>query len=1079
MSYLIVFGKNAPIILTINLEGTINMSDSKSQVEQNNQAAEQAAICPSDCKACKRKGLPILPLRYTVVANKYVFNAFASNIPNSPSIKAISLEGGDAQYVLRTLRMGYVYILLDKKTWDAYEVTEAGHLRQFDAFSPYLIPVTQVEPLSEACLSASHDNAASFINIDTARYNVAQIAFSGDRWTQTVLDEYKSGIRPADRFIEVDLKALTASPESVAQAFTVDSELNSLKQNVLEFSVAEYNATAYQFYGRKERMSGFSGYIGQLSQQYGAPVAALILDDNIGIVQELDAMRANIIYERQVYVESPAIRHKNAISMAIEGYMESLKKGIEANSKARVDVNLVPPQYYDYNPAGYHLAAASSSGNTRVSTSEGDYEIVNVSKEQVSAESYAQARARLLKHYDEAKRADDAKKYKDHIDYFQRRINGVGKDLSKWWQSIFWKKVIIHDYEPDFNPLSQMAQLMMMSKCLACGATDDATLEVWKGWLNEADESKVNNPAYIALFGNHKEILSELMSVDQKGFWIPKGFFVSDDFLNSKYLHQAVENTVFAIIGVSIRLDATASAIKNSAGKLMQAGMEAFSGKKTTMYKAKSTVGVYQDYLTYMPDTQVKIATNETLLSARSKANAQVVNMAGVTDDIVRITDPNILNKEMSFFFWTDATPEQVQKAFRKAGTSTGAAPRTPIDPSKLTGINIIAVSDSNFNSENRQLGAITAGTDEMNNLLRQTSEKYEHLTKNGIGAGFNAFAVGLQVYLMAQNIKEFQKALNTEEEVNALIMLSANTLYLVGSTIEGAGFLKEIVKGKGSGVGLIKAGGVIAGVGAIVEGITYGMKSYKMSKKGDNDAAEWYFAASVFTIAGGVVSVTSALAGSAFFGPAGIALALLVVGTICVLQAINATDTPIEVWLTSCLYGKKKEFIQWGREDSLEDMYLALAEYNAAFWGLSGIIGYNDDMLGLSSEDTVKYQVIFPEYQPDTSAYTLIVSILTPDDKEYPIVFEQYAVPELPKCLPGGCNMEASTQKSTIYPSGLPPAGIRPQSAYKDSNKFIIFGSFKVGNTSVLSRVKLLVDYWPDKTKLDKKMSLNIKEED
>ncbi len=33
---------------------------------------------------------------------------------------------------LRTLRSGYLYVLLDQRIWHAYEVTAQGHLRRFN-----------------------------------------------------------------------------------------------------------------------------------------------------------------------------------------------------------------------------------------------------------------------------------------------------------------------------------------------------------------------------------------------------------------------------------------------------------------------------------------------------------------------------------------------------------------------------------------------------------------------------------------------------------------------------------------------------------------------------------------------------------------------------------------------------------------------------------------------------------------------------------------------------------------------------------------------------------------------------------
>ncbi|MDH1525383.1 toxin VasX, partial [Achromobacter mucicolens] len=76
------------------------------------QARRQAAPNPTGtCSACERTGLPILPLRPAIM-------------PVTGGLKqhgALSHES--IQTALRVLRQGYVYVLLDKEIWHAYQVT--------------------------------------------------------------------------------------------------------------------------------------------------------------------------------------------------------------------------------------------------------------------------------------------------------------------------------------------------------------------------------------------------------------------------------------------------------------------------------------------------------------------------------------------------------------------------------------------------------------------------------------------------------------------------------------------------------------------------------------------------------------------------------------------------------------------------------------------------------------------------------------------------------------------------------------------------------------------------------------------
>ena len=137
----------------------------KDQVSQNAAASLQATSTPSGCKACQRSGLPIFPLRVAAVPKALLNSNWKPTVPKQDA----ELTGGEFKYVLRTLRMGYLYVLLDKTVWQGYEVTAEGYLRQFN---PLAMPEgNTVKPLSQACLTHGHEISSSFINIDDKKYH--------------------------------------------------------------------------------------------------------------------------------------------------------------------------------------------------------------------------------------------------------------------------------------------------------------------------------------------------------------------------------------------------------------------------------------------------------------------------------------------------------------------------------------------------------------------------------------------------------------------------------------------------------------------------------------------------------------------------------------------------------------------------------------------------------------------------------------------------------------------------------------------------------------------------------------------
>lgn len=123
------------------------------------------------CKACQRSGLPILPLRAAYAPEPWKTQAL--KVSYEPDVKAVYMRLGQP----RTLRQGFLYVMLDQKEWQAYQVTPEGLLRQF---RPCEVPREEPQPLDQFCIARGHDIPASFLNIDTDKYTTAWLAFAND-----------------------------------------------------------------------------------------------------------------------------------------------------------------------------------------------------------------------------------------------------------------------------------------------------------------------------------------------------------------------------------------------------------------------------------------------------------------------------------------------------------------------------------------------------------------------------------------------------------------------------------------------------------------------------------------------------------------------------------------------------------------------------------------------------------------------------------------------------------------------------------------------------------------------------------
>ena len=235
-------------------------------------AISETALPADQCRACQRQGLPILPLRRALVPS-------ALNEQTQPDLQTNTQAG------LRTLRAGYLYVLLDRTIWQAYQVTPDGYLRQFNPYTP---PAANETPLSETCVSANHDAPASFLNIDTLEHSTAWLAFASDPWPTSVLDAYKRTEPSALRFHKLDLASARNAPSSVGLAMTVDNL--QVDQQVYEYQQHPSDSfnSVHGFYSRATRLTALQGFLRNTIPRHELQqgVLAIVLDDTIGLAQE-------------------------------------------------------------------------------------------------------------------------------------------------------------------------------------------------------------------------------------------------------------------------------------------------------------------------------------------------------------------------------------------------------------------------------------------------------------------------------------------------------------------------------------------------------------------------------------------------------------------------------------------------------------------------------------------------------------------------------------------------------------------------------------------------------------------------
>ena len=1016
----------------------------KSQSEQNTTAAQQAAELPSGCKTCQRQGLPVFPLRVAAVPKGLAGSSWQPSVPPQP----VALSGGEYKYALRTLREGYVYVLLDKKVWQGYQVTAEGYLRQFN---PFAMPESEtVEPLSQACLTHGHDIAASFINIDDTQYSEAWLAFSSDPWSEQVLEEYASGKRPATRFTQVTLAALKANPAGVPGGLALDSSLSALKANVAEFATANWTditpvhnqpagtaagkensvptGGAHGFYSRQSRAAATGDQVAQLSRQFSCTIAALALNDEVGVVQELNNARIQVAEACQAYTSKPEILHKYFISQGISQYLDAMKKAIDKSSQPEYQFPENMPTVW-----GGKIIPA----------------------EQVAEETFAEQFARLKKSYNEPVRAAFATDYGNRMQGWEEKNKAIGKDLAAWYLAEPWLKTITDDYAPDTCAQGWDKQFQTVSACIQGGGMDVETDKVWLDWVKTA-----SSPAYIGFAGMQSSLLDTVLSGGNVYSNLKTGL-LSDEFgnyLKSVAIKRSWASRMVALSGSVARLNKQLDEVAYKGfHRMMQAGMLTATGESVVVFEYNTTIGQLQK--------DIKAGSWHSPTMAKSDATFGGIGKRGstsATDWVTGIKDKKLLAQKIRVQKSFLGTLEEIDKTLKEIGQTD-----LPLNnPALLNHFHDMHISDISLqNKAGVSVMASRPQIDAFNERMRR------YISGNGFGVVLAAGMLGLQMADWGAKAKSLQDATGTDPD--AIADYAINRLLVFGAIAETTGFghmltIKKnwLVLGEDFVHPLIKFGGVLAGVASVVDGIRMLIHGWEAYQDGDTLATWYYGFAGLATISGGVVGGVGAYFGvftlfseAWLLGPAGWGAALILAGMILAYEANQERSTPFEIWLRSCCFGIPRDSdIVW-QASSLTDLNTALAAYNAITSGMVVEV----DITGTAPIQSVDYnrvdiKLCLPGYNEVASSWEL--------------------------CLTGGTDKSILFSKTYNLPEKTDHPSINRANQYSDSYQQTVEDDNLIIRITVWvkqnrnSVVTLAASYWPDKSDIQNKLALTVNAE-
>ncbi|CNL76323.1 Uncharacterised protein [Yersinia pseudotuberculosis] len=313
------------------------------------------------------------------------------------------------------------------------------------------------------------------------------------------------------------------------------------------------------------------------------------------------------------------------------------------------------------------------------------------------------------------------------------------------------------------------------------------------------------------------------------------------------------------------------------------------------------------------------------------------------------------------------------------------------------------------------------------------------------------------------ENAKNLEKAIGNDTD--ASLKYYINRLMVLSAATEIAGFSRMLTIKNNWDVlpkhfvhPLIRTGGVIAGVAAVVDGVRMGILGWEAHNSGDKEASDAYYSAAAFTIVGGGAGVIGASIGwFALLGPVGIGALLIITGAIFAFEASQLRSTPFEVWLRRSCFGIPHDNDVVWHEDSLQDLNASLTAFNAIVNGMVVEVGYE----GLSELQGIRYtklelRLSLPGGKEATSAWELR---LTGGEENTVLLAETHNVPGKP-------DHRLAAPTSEYYSGRYKRAA--------EGNNLEIRAEVWV-NENRYGKATLDVNYWPDKTDLQYQLALVV----
>jgi hypothetical protein len=321
----------------------------------------QSTESNSPSVSCKRS-VSILALRYAVIGNSQAESA-QPLAPQPMGRPGIALK--NSCYTVRALRDGYLYMFIDRTAtgWvceGAYQTYSSGLCKALWPATPDNLRFGRVPEFGDRVIQIS----------DPEDVNEARMLFTPDPLTPRMLAEIRSQKRLRDTLRKVDIRQLIQSCSSVEHIIEAPAIESTIADIVAKTSAPlTTNLSSQLFAPSFAPLTGFvplEGVATRLAATASqAKGFAVILDDPIGITQELNAWRNQSVETLETFMrktddEGIDNQRKHTIGFAIENLKVTLAE--QAEQRYVNHANSLGVRYTDreYATSNFHMVTASS-----------------------------------------------------------------------------------------------------------------------------------------------------------------------------------------------------------------------------------------------------------------------------------------------------------------------------------------------------------------------------------------------------------------------------------------------------------------------------------------------------------------------------------------------------------------------------------------------------------------------------------------------------------------------------------------------------------------------------------------------